>query len=464
MLTTKYTWLYRGFGALGCGLVLLGIFLPWATISAGGIGPFGPGDTPTGWDLAYSQKSLGSSVNIAGAVFIAVFMLLLFAVIGMIVMVAGRDGASFSYFLISTSVFFLLFMLILLPYAQQSIPLPSGPSGDSGGLPGGLNNTTSMVQQWKDLKLNPLGGFYLSFAGSIVAYVASRMIVADTSRITNYRKFSAMLAQAHKDGKVTTDEEALLAKEREILKISRDEQIYIIRQTVPDPALQERLIQMHDKPVDIEQILRTREFDTYKKGLVHAYGSGTIGPEASEMLALMREGLSISDRDHDAMLNELVHGGQVVIAGSMGKARLEDVPPAAAPPSAAVPPPVPLPYEPSPPPAPAASKPAPVPSALSSTWPAPSQSPAQPVPPASTSIPPPEEPSPPMPIPALYNPPQQQTQPPQQPQTQSLLSGPVEPARKVKCTRCGELIPITTDERPIQLICPRCGFSGMLRK
>lgn len=145
MLATKYTWLYRGFGALGCGLVILGIFLPWATISAGKIGPFGPGDTPTGWDLAYSQKNMGNIVNIGGAVFIAVFIMLLFAGIGVVVMLMGRDGASFSYFLISTSVFFLVFMLILLPFAQQSIPTPSGTSGGTELLPGDLNNTSTMI-------------------------------------------------------------------------------------------------------------------------------------------------------------------------------------------------------------------------------------------------------------------------------------------------------------------------------
>ena len=469
MLTTKYTWLYRGFGALGCGLVILGIFLPWATISAGKIGPFGTGDTPTGWDLAYSQKNIGGSVNIGGAVFIGVFMLLLFAGIGAIVMLMGRDGASFSYFLISTSVFFLLFMCILLPYAQQSIPMPSGSSGGTEGLPGDLNNTTSMVQQWKDLKLNPLGGFYLSFAGSILAYVGSRMIVSDTARIANYRKLSAMLAQSHADGKVTVDEEALLAKERELLKISREEQIYIIRKTVPDPALQERLIKMHDKPVDVEKILRTREFDTYKRALVHAYGQGKLDQGASDMLEIMREGLSISDKDHDAMLNELVQGGQVAIVGSMARAAPDEAPSTAVSSFGAgqyFPPPIPG-AEPSEDGMGPIPQPAPSPHPARVAAPAPSSTSAgtvmSPIPPASSSAGP--VPSPSIPVPKLYSPPEGPAgQAPQPSQKQSLLSGPVEPLKRVKCTRCGELIPITTDERPIQLICPRCGFSGLLRK
>jgi len=489
MLTTKYTWIYRGAGALGCGLVLLGIFLPWATISAGGIGPFGAGDTPTGWDMAYSQKNIGSSINIAGAVFVGVFMMVLFAVIGLIVMLIGRDGASFSYFLISTSVFFLVFMLILLPYAQQSIPLPSGPSGGTDGLSGELNNTSSMVQQWKALKLNPLGGFYLSFAGAIMAYVGSRMIVSDTARIGNYRKFAAMLAQAHADGKVTTDEEALLAKEREILKISREEQIYIIRKTVPDPAMQERLIQMHDKPVDVEKILRTREFETYKKSLVRAYGPGTPSQEAQDMLKIQREGLSISEKDHDAMLDELIQSGQVVIAGSLSRARTDGAaspdgelfpqspyltPPT--PPVSSMGPPLPpqttaSSARTSPPAPPATSS-----TARSASFPAPAPASTPPQSPSATpathsSSPSPAVPaagpdsSPQIPVPMLYTPPEgsaRQSPPPSQPQ--SLLSGPVEPKKMVKCTRCGELIPITTDERPIQLICPKCGFSGMLRK
>jgi hypothetical protein len=468
MLTTKYTWLYRGFGALGCGLVILGIFLPWATISAGKIGPFGPGDTPTGWDMAYSQKNIGSSVNVAGAVFIVVFMMLLFAAIGVLVMLLGRDGASFSYFLISTSVFLLLFMIILLPYAQQSIPMPSGSSGGTGELPGDLNNTSSMVQQWKDLKLNPLGGFYLSLAGSILAYVGSRMIVADTARIANYRKLAALLAQAHADGKVTTDEEALLAKERELLKISREEQIYIIRKTVPDPALQERLIRMHDKPVDVEKILRTREFDTYKRSLVRAYGPGKLGQEASDMLVIMREGLSISDTDHEAMLDELIQSGQVVVVGSIGRAKTDEAPATAdgSPGAGQYSPPPILGAEPSDgglfPPAPVSPHPAAAPSPQASLPPSPGSLSS---PPSSSSPSASPVPTPPIPVPKLYTPPQgpmEQAPPP--PQKQSLLSGPVDPLKRVKCTRCGELIPINTEERPIQLICPKCGFSGTLKK
>jgi len=325
-----------------------------------------------------------------------------------------------------------------------------------------------MVQQWKELKLNPLGGFYLSLAGSILAYVGSRMIVSDTARTVNYRKLAAMLAQSHADGKVTVDEEALLAKERELLKISREEQIYIIRKTVPDQALQERLIQMHDKPVDVEKILRTREFDTYKKAVVHAYGQGKLDSEASDMLTILREGLSISDKDHDAMLDELIQSGLVVIAGSMSRAKPDDSPAIADNSFSAgaySPPPVPG-AEPSGGwtgqiPQAASSPPAPFPSPASSS---PSTSPVQsPYSPSSPSAGPAS--SPPIPVPKLYTPPQGQGgQAPPPPQKQSLLSGPVEPLKRVKCTRCGELIPITTDERPIQLICPKCGFSGMLKK
>jgi DNA-directed RNA polymerase subunit RPC12/RpoP len=38
------------------------------------------------------------------------------------------------------------------------------------------------------------------------------------------------------------------------------------------------------------------------------------------------------------------------------------------------------------------------------------------------------------------------------------------PVKKVKCTRCGELIPVYTEDRPLELLCPKCGFKGTLRK
>lgn len=202
------------------------------------------------------------------------------------------------------------------------------------------------------------------------------------------------------------------------------------------------------------------------------------------MLGIMREGLSISDTDHDAMLDELIQNGQVVIAGSMGRARSDEAPAAADGSLGAgqYPPPPILGAEPSYgggfPPAPVS----PPPAAALSPQASPSASPV---------------PTPPIPAPKLYTPPQgpaEQAPPPSQ--KQSLLSGPVEPLKRVipppaeaggvsrisphpippradalnapakfvKCTRCGELIPISTEERPIQLICPKCGFSGTLKK
>ena len=41
---------------------------------------------------------------------------------------------------------------------------------------------------------------------------------------------------------------------------------------------------------------------------------------------------------------------------------------------------------------------------------------------------------------------------------------PKEPVKRVKCTKCGETIPIYTEDRPLELVCPKCGFRGMLRR
>jgi len=483
MLTTKYTWLHRGLGALGCGLVIIGIFLPWAAITAGKIGPFSQGDTPTGWDMAYSQKNIGSSVNVAGAIFMAIFMMLIFAGIGAVIMLAGRNGASFSYFLISTSVFFLVFMLFLLPFVQQSIPNPEDTSQTNQTIPDNLNDTSNMIQEWKDLKMNPLGGFYLSFAGAILAYVGSRLIVSDTARIINYRKYSALLAQAHADGKVTTDEEAILAKEREILKISREEQIYLIRKTVADPAMQERLIQMHDTPVDIEKILRTREFDTYKRSLIRAWSPGKLSQDASDILMIQREGLSISEKDHDAILNELIESGQIVMVGPMTGITGGAFPtsPMKEPDAGPLIPP-PLPEE-----APSATArpslapigPLPVPKLYSPPQPTQPDRPASG--PSASLLSPPERSSDQMPVSqkvsllsgvdpsaSAWDRPPPSSAPPAAPMTLPPVPAPEktspEPMKRVKCSKCGELIPINTDERPLQLVCPKCGFSGMLKK
>jgi len=428
MLTTKYTWLYRGFGALGCGLVILGIFLPWAAVTAGKIGPFSEGDAPSGWDMAYSQKNIGSSVNVAGAIFVTIFVMLAFAGIGLAVMLLGRNGASFSYFLISTSVFFLIFMLFLLPYVQQYIPSPEVPGGGQQ-VPSDINSTRALIQEWKDLKMAPLGGFYLSFAGAILAYVGSRLIVNDSARLVNYRKYAALLAQAHADGKVTTDEEGLLAKERELLKISRDEQVYLIRKTVPDPGLQERLIAMHDKPLDIEKILRAREFETYRRSLARAHSAGMPGQEVSDLLSIEREGLGISEADHDAIMKELTASGELMVPETKSDG----------------------------------------PGPLLSMTPLPDRAPATPPPsvkvfsmpePPSSERPSPGPPEPPVPPPAK---PQEQL--PSPPQKVSLLSGPgpLEPPKRVRCNKCGEMLPINTDERPLQLVCPGCGAAGTLK-
>ncbi len=406
MLTTKYTYLYRGLGALGCGLVILGIFLPWATVADGKIGPFSKDSTPTGWDLAYKQQMSGPTLNIGGLIFSAVFGMIIFAIIGLVAYGLGRDCTSFCYFLISSSVFFLLFMLAILPMAQQAIPVPDDPLtpqrqaeldalNATDPAEGSRQYTELMkleeqrrtVLEWKNLELAPHFGFMMTFTCSILAYAGARLVNSDNIRLENWRKYQSILGQVHADGKVTTDEAAILAKERQLLKISREDHESIIRRTVSDPAAQQRLLAMHDAPIDIEQVYRTREFETYKRSLVQAYSDGKLTPDESELLRTQREGLGISDADHEAMQAELIAAGAINVPGPV-------------PSSMPVPGPVGLPS-----------------GAMDGTAP-PAHSPSR---------------------------------------------APGEPLKLVRCTRCGETIPVFSELRPLELECSSCGFKGTLR-
>ncbi len=463
MLTTKYTYIYRAMGALGCGLVLIGIFLPWAAVTAGKIGPFPTGSEASGWDLAYKQQLSGSTLNIGGAIFATVFVMMIFAVIGLVVMAAGRNGSSFCYFLIASSVFFLLFMIALLPYVQQMIPVPADPfTPEKQQALDQLNQTDpaagsqqysemmkvveerNTILQWKDLKMVPQFGFYMSLAGSVIAYVLSRLIVADSARLDNWRKYQVLLAQVHADGKVTVDEENILIKERQMLGISKPEHELIIRKTVPDPALQQKLMAMHDAPIDIEHVLRTREFDTYKKSLVQAYADGKLTQDEADLLRTQREGLGITEADHEAMLEELVMSGAVVLSGP--RPSKPGAPPERtdiSQPGSSVPP---LPGGPCPP----------VPTAGPQLTPLPSRPILYSAPPTGKgSVP---EPGPAGLVSLLTSAPAAAPPPIPPPEPQSS-----QPVKKVKCTRCGETMPISTEDRPLELVCPKCGFKGTLR-
>ena len=499
MLTTKNTYIYRGLGALGCGLVLLGIFLPWAAITDGKIGPFPSGAAPSGWDLAYKQQLSGSTLNIGGAIFSAVFGMIIFAILGIIVMANGRNGASFGYFLIASSVFFLVFMLALLPYVQQSIPAPPDPmSPDKLAALDALNATDpaegsrqwaelnkldeqrETVLQWKNLTMVPQAGFAISLIGAVMGYVFARFIVADAARLENFRKYQTLLTQVHSDGKVTTDEAAILARERQMLKISQAEHEFIIRHAVTDAAAQQRFLAMHNAPIDVEHVMRSREFDTYKRSLVQAYKDGRLTQDESDLLRTQREGLGITEADHDAMLEELVMSGEITISTpkNQGPPIAPPVPAREGGPSAqsskSAPPPPPktpavaamptseMPQLP-PPATPLPSKP----TLYASPSPAARPEPGPKAPVSLLSAAPGPAPPPPPPVPVQPAPapepsgPGSAALPPSIPPPEG---PPKEPVKRVKCTKCGETIPIYTEDRPLELVCPKCGFRGMLRR
>jgi hypothetical protein len=469
MLATKYTYLYRGMGALGCGLVLLGIFLPWASVTDGKIGPFPAGSEPSGWDLAYKQQMSGSNLNIGGIIFSAVFGMVIFAVIALAAYGFGRDCTSFCYFLISSSIFFLVFMLAILPFAQQAIPVPADPfTPEKQSQLDALNATDraegsrqysemlslqeqrDTVLQWKNLKMVPHIGFILTFAGSVLAYVGARLVNTDNTRLENWRKYQAILHQVHADGKVTTDEAAILARERQLLRISQSDHEYIIRRTVADPAAQQRFIAMHAEPIDVERVLRQREFETYKRSLVQAHADGKVTADEADLLRTQREGLGITDADHEAMMAELIESGQISLSGPMPKAAER---PAAGPAPGAAPPPPPA----IPPPEPAGGQlpaPPPVPPAGAGATPLPARPTLYSGPPAK----PPAEPGPAAPVSLLSSDMGGQARP------SPPAGGAKEPLKLVKCTKCGETIPVFSEERPLELACPKCGFKGTLRK
>jgi hypothetical protein len=560
MLTTKYTYLYRLMGALGCGLVLMGMMLPYASVDAGKVGGFTAGTSASGWDLAMSSLNsgaMGGNVNPASAIFIALLMVMIFAAIGLFIMIMGRNGVSFGYFLISTTAFFLITVMVLVPYIQAGINVPASAfTTDKQAELDALNATdpeagsrlyAQMMQveeqrnsilEWKNLKMVPQIGCYICLVGSILAYVFAKLIVSDSAKVENYTKYAHLLGAVHKDGKVTTDEAGILTKERYLLHISKEEHEYIIRKTVEDKALQDRLIAMHEAPIDIEKYMRQREFDTYKRSMIQAWKDGILTKDEEALLKAEREGLGISDEDHESMYNELIERGMI----KPGGVRESDVagdddtdddegigmpkptvikgpaPPAPAPggpgapaggplsglitapvggpaqppkpgaPAAATdpfakPPSGPMPMAPPqgppvPPPAPGAPRPpvagpppppqpiAGIPPATLGTAPGPGmqqppQFPQQAPPPVP--MPGPQAVPPPLPPPVMPGPPGAPGPvPPSVPGTQP--AGDKVPIKTVRCSKCGSTIPIFTEDRPLQITCPGCKFSGTLKK
>ncbi|MEM4729366.1 MAG: hypothetical protein QXH42_06375 [Thermoplasmata archaeon] len=488
VLTTKYTYAYRALGALGAGLVLLGIFLPWANITDGRIGPFRAGETPTGWALAYEQQMVGGRLNIGGAIFFAVFGMVIFATFGVFAIAAGRNGIGLGYFLLGSSAFFVVFMVALLPYVQQGIPVPDDPlTPDKVAEIEALNATDpargselysealklkeqrDKILEWKNLRMVPQYGLILSLAGSVLAYVFARLVVSDNAKLENYKRYAALLAQVHADGKVTKDEAELLARERQLLKLSWEEHELILRQTVREPASQQRLLEMHRRPVDVERILRDREFDSYRRALVQAYKDGKLTEDEAALLRVQRESLGITDADHDAILAELVASGEVTMKGPTATEKLARADTMATPPATPAAPPLRPAPSPSPPPPHSAREPAPVPPQPQPPPPAMKPPPALEQP----SVPPPYQPAPPIQTPEA---------PPQPPVPSSSTPAPAPSSRssaapapeaspesgatmkRVRCTKCRTQIPVSSPERPLRIKCPGCGFEGTLRK
>jgi len=537
MLTTKYTYLYRLMGALGCGLVLMGMMLPYASVDAGKIGGFSTGTSASGWDLAMSSLNsgaMGGNVNPASAMFIALVMVMIFAGIGLFIMILGRNGVSFGYFLISTTAFFLITVMVLVPYIQAGINVPASPfTTDKQTELDALNATdpeagsrlyAQMMQveeqrnsilEWKNLKLVPQIGCYICLVGSILAYVFAKLIVSDSAKVENYTKYAHILGQVHKDGKVTTDEAGILTKERYLLHISKEEHEYVIRKTVEDKALQDRLIAMHEAPIDIEKFMRQREFDTYKRSLIQAWKDGILTKDEEALLKAERDGLGISDEDHESMSNELIERGMIKpggvresdVAGDDDEDEDIGMPtpttvkgpaPAAAAPGGpgALPAGGPLSGlmiapvgGPAPPPKPGAppaatdpfAKPPSGPATMAPPQgpPAPAPAPGAPRPPVAGPPPPPQPITgiPPANLGMAHGPGAPPAPQPVPPPGQPGAPGPVAPTisgqgspgdkvplKTVRCSKCGATIPIYSEERPLQITCPGCKFSGTLKK
>ena len=528
-ITTKYTYVYRLIGIIGCILVLASLIMPWVTISVGTLQGYGENSAPTGWQLANLDKGGAWDENIMGYLFMIVYSFVILPPIGIIFLAIGKDARGIGYYLIIMSIFFLLLLLLMLPVIQESIPTPPDPYGELTQEERDLltsEQNKSLGEQMihrekilnmKRLKFVPSIGVILAVAGSIVSYVGARLVLKDTERLGEIYNYYVLLVEAHKGQRITKEEEDLLAAQRKLHKVTRQEHEMLLHRMYPQQADFESAVYMHDHPVDMDRMIIEKSLQDYEVFVAQAMGHGEPTKEELQMLEVIRRTLNISMDDHYMVVEYLKADGRIKeaappkptkklaevpkevqtaqdttpryvqswhykstitretpvdsltpAAGEEPLSKTTFVPPPLKSDKGAKPPslgdvmggedtPTKMPSKPEAPPA-TPAKP--------TTPPTPKIAPGPIVVPrlGTVAAPPKEEPkvpeqldeeeAPEVPGPVV-------TPPPAAPAPESAKPKPKRPT-KVKCNKCGTTIPVPPSEVPVTIKCPGCGVSGKI--
>jgi|GEM_PF-4096897 len=322
-ITTKYTYAYRLIGVIGCLLVLASLIMPWVTISVGTLQSYGTNSAPTGWQLANLDKGGAWDENIMGYLFMIVYSFVILPPIGIIMLAIGKDARGIGYYLIVMSIFFLLLLLLMLPVIQESIPTPPNPYGELS--PEEIANLTTeqksaldqqqihrdKILNMKRLQFVPAIGVILAVAGAVVTYVGARLVMKDTERLGDLYNYYVLLVEAHKGGRITKEEEELLAAQRKLYKVTRQEHEMLLHRMYPDQKEFENAAYMHDHPVDMDRMIIEKSLQDYEVFVAQAMGHGEPTKEELQMLEVIRRTLNISMDDHYMVVEYLKNEGKI---------------------------------------------------------------------------------------------------------------------------------------------------------
>jgi hypothetical protein len=322
-ITTKYTYVYRLIGIIGCVLVLASLIMPWVTISVGSLQGFDEGSSPTGWQLANLDKGGAWDENIMGYLFMIVYSFVILPPVGIIFLAIGKDARGIGYYLIIMSIFFLLLLLLMLPVIQESIPTPPNPYNELTQEEIDLltpEQKKAMDEQivhrdkiinMKKLKFTPSIGVILAVAGAIVTYVGARLVLKDTERLADMYNYYVLLVEAHKGGRITKEEEDLLAAQRKLYKVTRQEHEMLLHRMYPEQKDFENAVYMHDHPVDMDRMIIEKSLQDYEVFVAQAMGHGEPTKEELQMLEVIRRTLNISMDDHYMVVEYLKADGRI---------------------------------------------------------------------------------------------------------------------------------------------------------
>lgn len=474
-ITTKYTYVYRIIGIIGCLLVLGSLFVPWINITVGEIQDFEEGAAPTGWQLANLEKGGEWDANIFAYLFMIVYVFLILAPIGILIIAIGKDGRGIGYYLTSMSIFFLVLIIFLMPMIQESIPIPEDPyESMTQEQIDALDASTRLkleeqlehrdrIINMKMVRMGPAMGIMLTVVGGIVTYIGSRLVARDGERVHNIYAYYILLKEAHKGGRITKEEEDLLTAQRRMHKISREEHESLLKKMFPEERQFQQAVYMHDHPIDMDRMIIEKHLQDYEVFLTQAYSHGKPTDEELQMLEIIRRTIDISMEDHYMILDYLKAEGRIKKRRSRPKkmgTRLAEVPD-----EVKVPPQEEGPryvhsweYK----------------STITRETPLDPGSPAQGQPPGERPPRDPRKGVPPKPGPAPEGPPKlgepKGAPPPPKKEPSSKAKPRPEKAPKkrpkrpsrVKCTKCGTKIPVPPGDGPVTIKCPKCGISGKI--